>query len=331
MWLINTRTRQLEEFQSEREVKYAILSHTWGTDEVSFREMNTFSSVGNKRRYQKILVTCNQALQDGLSYAWLDSVCIDKSSSAELSEAVNSMWRWYEAAEECDVWLEDVPASQAEKQAVDAEEREHDLSCFVGASAKALFRKARWFTRGWTLQELLAPRRLQFYDQGWSWIGSRSMLSPLLHEITTIPLPLLEGGDSSCRIGDLLGEYSIAQRMSWASKRSTTRLEDRAYSLLGIFDVNMPLLYGEGSRAFMRLQEHIMMSSTDQSIFAWTANVDANSDQLLAQSPAGFEGCSDVHATSNWHPTETYEPTNRGIRISLPLSTASPGAQGRIS
>ncbi|KAI5920918.1 heterokaryon incompatibility protein-domain-containing protein [Camillea tinctor] len=238
MHSINTRTLALEEVNSEAGIKYAILSHRWEDGEVSHQEM--LSRAGrSKQGFNKIRRWCSQARRDGLGYAWVDTCCIDKKSSAELSEAINSMYRWYKNSNVCYVFLSDVRANKPES-----------------------FSTSQWFTRGWTLQELLVPENVFFYDQKWEYIGSKHSLRGDISYITNIDRNVLSYRNT-------IHECSIAQRMSWASQRRTTRTEDRAYSLMGIFDAHMPLLYGEGDKAFMRLQEEIIRRSDDHSIFAW--------------------------------------------------------------
>lgn len=169
------------------------------------------------------------------------SCCIDKTSSAELTEAINSMFRWYKKSEVCYVYLSDVS------------------SCDYILEQ---FKKARWFQRGWTLQELIAPDNVIFYSKEWHQFGTKAGLSAFISDITNIG-PLFLDSEN-------LASASIAQKMSWASKRETSRPEDIAYCLLGIFDVNMPLIYGEGTKAFLRLQEEIMTTYPyDFTIFAW--------------------------------------------------------------
>jgi hypothetical protein len=190
-----------------------------------------------------------QAAHDGHEYIWIYTCCIDKSSSAELSEAINSMYAWYQKAEICYAVLDDVPGPDA-------------------ADFEAEFKASRWFTRGWTLQELLAPRNVVFFGRPLTgpsiMLGDRTSLCGLISTSTAIAEEDL--------IGSAYCQYcTVAQKMSWASKRETTREEDIAYSLMGLFSVNMPLLYGEGARAFMRLQEEITNISDDQSIFAWVS------------------------------------------------------------
>ena len=167
--------------------------------------------------------------------------CIDKSSSSEQSEAINSMFAWYKAAQLCVVTLVDVSDPD-------------DLDQFG---------KSVWFTRGWTLQELLAPAAVKFYTNDWRFIGEKdSHLAAKVSQVTGIPQRML-------RSPDILHNVSVARRMSWAAGRQTSRIEDLAYCLLGIFDINMPLLYGEGQKAFYRLQMEIMEQLDDESLFAW--------------------------------------------------------------
>jgi hypothetical protein len=171
------------------------------------------------------------------------------------------MFQWYKAAAVCYVALRDL-----------------DSDCVY---AKELPR-CRWFSRGWTLQELLAPEHVQFYDCTWVYIGNKETLAGLISAITGIPKAYLVEGT--------LASASVAMKMSWAARRETKRSEDRAYSLLGIFDVNMPLIYGEGMKAFRRLQEEIIKRSNDLTIFAWEALADNRHRlvSLLTTSPEGF-------------------------------------------
>lgn len=259
MHLLNTVTGEVSEVPSGERRKYAILSHTWGPEEITFQELSKYSAqpstssyhfrkaITSSAGYTKIQGFCNQAKRDGYDWVWIDTCCIDKRSSAELSEAINSMFKWYQESDICYVYLAGV---------LDESE---DFS-----AKNSSFRKCRWFGSGWTLQELLAPKRVLFYSCQWKFIGEltpSSGLCDVVSEITSIPPAFLEGAP--------LSMANIAQRMSWASKRKTTREEDMAYCLLGIFDVNMPLLYGEGAKAFRRLQEEIMKYTNDHTLLAW--------------------------------------------------------------
>jgi hypothetical protein len=272
MHLIHVDSFKLHEFFGTSIPNYAILSHTWGTDEVSFQDMQA-GAFRTKLGFEKINYTCTEARKRGLRWAWVDTCCVDKTSSAELTEAINSMYRWYQESTICFAYLTDVPGGS-------------DLR-----NEDSPYRRSRWFTRGWTLQELIAPAKVDFYGQGWSFLGDRLILCSLISSITGIPHKVLLGGEN-------LGLFSVAQRMSWASKRQTTRTEDTAYCLLGIFDINMPLLYGEGSKAFQRLQEEILKQTDDQSLFAWTVSPHSlrawTLAGVLAESPAEFLESADV-------------------------------------
>ncbi|EGU78903.1 hypothetical protein FOXB_10561 [Fusarium oxysporum f. sp. conglutinans Fo5176] len=248
MRLINTTTLEVEEFFDVSIPEYAILSHTWGDGEVSLQDWADRKNRRFKPGFQKIIWACAQAAKDQLSHVWVDTNCIDKSSSAELSEAINSMFRWYRRSAVCYVYLEDVPAMTLDE-------------CTKADSA---FRNARWFTRGWTLQELIAPPNVSFFSSNWTLIATKSELAPCITEITGIPWScLLKGRLSKAHP---LRRYSVAQRMAWASSRSTTRIEDQAYSLLGLFDISMPLVYGEGFEAFTRLLGEIIHKYADHSV-----------------------------------------------------------------
>jgi hypothetical protein len=252
MRLLDTASLELKEFTDDEIPEYAILSHTWGKEEISFQEMQQMSFViggytsiplEQKAGYHKIRGSCKIVIQHGLSYIWIDTCCIDKTSSAELTESINSMYRWYQNARVCYVYLADVPNGG-------------DIG-----SGDLTFEKSRWFTRGWTLQELIAPSDVRFYSQSWDPIGTKYTLSSEISEITSIDIGVLKGEDPQL--------MSMAIKMFWASNRKTTRPEDTAYCLMGLFDVNMPLMYGEGKKAFIRLQEEIMKYSDDHSLFAW--------------------------------------------------------------
>ena len=175
-----------------------------------------------------------------MQYFWIDTCCIDKSNSSELQEAINSMFRWYHNAAKCYVYLADVS-----RPTLDAD---------VGLSWESSFRKSRWFTRGWTLQELVAPMLVEFFSKEGEQLGSKRSLERHVNEATRIPIKALRGSP--------LYDFSVPERMSWVEDRDTTRKEDKAYSLLGIFDVHMPLIYGEGrEKAFKRLRGEIGRAS----------------------------------------------------------------------
>jgi len=223
---------------------YAILSHTWGEDEheVTFKDLQTGAG-RSKAGYKKIQFCGEQAAKDGLKHFWVDTCCIDKANHTELVEAITSMFRWYHNAEKCYVYLSDVSAR----------EREHDQT---EPKWESTFPMSRWFTRGWTLQEL-APKSVDFFSREGQWLGSRNTLEREIHETTGIPLTALHGAP--------LSNFSTEERMRWAANRNTKKSEDKAYCLLGVFNVFIPLIYGEGDNAFNRLKQAVNQASSGKS------------------------------------------------------------------
>ncbi|KAK5736445.1 hypothetical protein LTR17_007441 [Elasticomyces elasticus] len=342
MRLINTRTLQLEDFFAQpNKPEYVIFSHRWGADEVSYKEYVKGRYETTQAGYRKIAECCDFARRRDWDYVWIDTCCIDKRSSAELSEAINSMYAWYRDARQCIVYLTDVTLPTED------------------ADWKKRFVKSAWFTRGWTLQELLASRTTIFCGPDWSVIGRKLPLGGYYEKVgkleqeteymidtiadaTGIPSDLLAKPHT-------LGSYSVAQGMSWAAHRETTREEDRAYCLLGIFDINMPLLYGEGTKAFRRLQLEIIRQTNDESIFVFDrmSESEAMADftilnlhlwearsviiladlpnlsefrkrplPLLAISPSHFVGCKDVVKERDLRRLP-YQMTNQGLQLQL--------------
>lgn len=293
MRLIHAPTLQLKEFVNNIP-DYVVLSHTWEDEEVTFADFNQ-PHAQRMRGYEKIRRCCEQAMQDGFEWAWLDTACIDKSSSAELTESLNSMFKWYTNASICYAYLSDVSMSVGTDGPMRAE----------------MFKKSRWFTRGWTLQELLAPTVVEFYDSTWSILGTKSSLLPIISGITGIQESALQSPIN-------IGLASVAQKFSWAAARQTSREEDVAYCLLGLFNVNMPLLYGEGKRAFLRLQQEIMRISNDHTIFAWepSPHFPLSSRAFLATGPADYINSGNVRKSPSQAPSFTL--TNRGLQVGLP-------------
>ncbi|KIM51441.1 hypothetical protein SCLCIDRAFT_143259, partial [Scleroderma citrinum Foug A] len=277
---VDRQTKVLE-FADEEATSYAILSHRWTRQEVNHEEIvdlakmerNEQNEVCQRLGYQKILASCEQAKKDGFKWLWVDTCCIDKRSSAELSEAINSMYRWYENSAVCYAYLQDVRSS------------------FPRLENKKIYPNSKgwpeWFSRGWTLQEMIASRNVQFFNEGWESIGNKKMLAHALSRITGVPPHILADGLSASN------RPCVAQIISWAADRTTSRVEDRAYSLLGLLDINMPMIYGEGKKAFHRLQLEIIRESNDQSIFAWgcDADLDGRTGSVLADDPRVFQGC----------------------------------------
>ncbi|KAI8717860.1 HET domain-containing protein [Fusarium sp. LHS14.1] len=275
MWLINTETLKLESVVNPENVEYAILSHTWNEgEEVTFQELQQLQNphhcqaARTKKGFQKIDMTCRLARKHGYDYAWVDTCCIDKSSSSELSEAINSMFRWYKGSKRCYAYLSDYPRS----------------------TIRSSFAGCKWFTRGWTLQELIAPTSLTFYNQDWKALGSKHELREEISRITRIPEDVL------CGQRDVT-EVNVVFRMSWAAGRETKRAEDIAYCLFGIFDVNLAMLYGEGQKAFLRLQEEICRRVHDWTLFAWKTDTDQGHGRgIFAYSPEEFKYAStEIH------------------------------------
>ncbi|QDS74748.1 hypothetical protein FKW77_001219 [Venturia effusa] len=280
---------------------YAILSHTWGREEITFEDVKRGKSCfTNKKGYAKLQGCCNKAREDGYEWVWIDTCCIDKSNSVELAEAINSMYLWYKQSSVCYAYLSDVPTM-------------------------AQFSGSKWFTRGWTLQETIASEYLEFYSQDWHVLGTKRSLGRIISVVTGIPEPILSGeSPDSC---------PVAQKMSWAARRTTTKPEDMAYCLMGIFHVNMPMLYGEGgSEAFHRLQRGIMEITEDHTLFTWHRPPGALVNLgFLANSPRVFLPSS--KSSSKYDPTQLQpvhpaapggnsEPpllTGRGLRIQIPL------------
>ena len=251
MRLINVDTYEIEVFMDDAIPEYGILSHTWGREEVTLHDMHNLDLAVSKSGFRKIEYCCQQAKSDGWQFAWVDTCCIDKTSSAELSEAINSMYRWYSNAMGCYAYLADTEVRWIQvclELLVPKEKGKRSLP--------------RWFSRGWTLQELIAPFDLQFFNVDWVCIGSKRALKGAISAVTGIPASVLD------RSKDVYS-WPVASRMRWASMRSTTRSEDLAYCLMGIFNVHLPLLYGEGHRAFIRLQEEILKTTNDHALFIW--------------------------------------------------------------
>jgi hypothetical protein len=309
MWLLDSSTLQLEEFFGARTPPYAILSHTWAKEEVSYDEMQEArETLRHKAGFKKIKHFCELAKRYGFSYAWVDSCCIDKRSSAELSEAINSMYTWYRDAGICMVYLVDVPGRTEQT---------------IGQPSTQIeaFKKSRWFTRGWTLQELIASSRRQFFASDWSMIDDIVPSGHVGHDFVDLISDITHISEVILRDRDKLQSFCVAERISWAAHRQTTRPEDAAYSLMGLFNVNMPILYGEGVRsAFRRLQDEIIKTSFDQTIFAWRGPYESSG--LLAQTPANF---ADTPQLEIWPPTmlAPFSMTNAGLSIRLPVFQGS--------
>ena len=255
MWLLSTDRAELHLFSGPEDVGivggYAILSHTWGEDEQTFQDTQALhercKTAGENPRdlaTPEVRESCILAARHGYRWIWNDTCCINKENSTELSEAIKSMFRWYSLAEVCFAYLADVEGG-----------------CDLRAADSA-FRTARWHSRGWTLQELIAPSVVIFVSREWQIVGNKTELALLLQNITGVWSKVLTREVHYSKL-------SVSRRMLWASGRSTNRVEDEAYCLMGLFDVHMPTIYGEGRHAFYRLQHELMKQSFDTSLFAW--------------------------------------------------------------
>jgi hypothetical protein len=389
MRLIDTTTLEVRLFMSKIP-EYVILSHTWGGDEVTFESMQEPDRITKASEgYVKIKRCCELAREDGYRWAWVDTCCIDKRSSAELSEAINSMYRYYWDASKCYAYLSDVAelveATQDEllfksKELnlkdhagyfrrlestqgigpklgwqyvlfIDVDEPEvyvgylkrlqsaylpqrHSQADDLNLKLTERLPNSRWFERGWTLQELLAPAIVEFYDKDWRLLGTKASLAADIEKWTRINTRYILDRST-------IRSASLGLRFSWVSNRQTTREEDIAYCLMGIVGVNMPLLYGEGNRAFRRLQIELLMQTRDHTIFAWSAYYESRNSynyerfyrfglpSFLAPSP----GCFDPSSLADIRPTfsqpafinSKLEMTGLGLRITLPCIERSFG------
>ena len=312
-------------------IKYAILSHRW-TDEDKTFPLHLFmpssnedeemaqsrlqfkqrlksarsNSSGENRAVAKVARACHMASEDGIPYIWIDTCCIDKRPGADvrqISIALTSMFRWYQEAQVCYTYLQDVSISQS-------------------GGWQDQFKKSEWFTRGWTLQELLAPRNLRFFDQNWTFMGTKQSMWSEIQEASGIEATYLNG--------DFTGAC-IAVKMSWISKRMTTLREDMAYCMLGIFGVPMNVQYGWGEIEFLRLEEILVGKFDDESIFAWAdtgPREHQKSEQpikygLLAPWPSLFQNSTNLTVERD----KLHKPRNEGghkvekdgIRFPVPM------------
>lgn len=278
MRCLNTATFELHHSDQNvfRAEGYAILSHRWSDNEITFDHIGDYAqelrnTVGSHciPQLDKVFGACTIARNQGIRWMWIDTCCINKGSSQEYQESINSMFKWYSDAVVCITYMSDVRKS---------------LGVTTGPQVfydSQTGRPSVWFTRGWTLQELLAPKNMQFYDQRWEFLGTKNRLAVPLAHITRIRVEYLTGTED-------FRNACIAVKMSWMASRETTREEDMAYSMLGLFSVNMTPQYGEGMGAFMRLQE-LLISKNDESLFAWRMPPEGFSTAQKIQSNSAIE------------------------------------------
>ena len=317
MRLLSTTNLLFQEFYGSRIPKYAILSHRWYGDEVTFEEFYHVKAQDPfGQRFAKIRNCCAYAQKNGFGWVWIDTCCIDKKSSAELTEAINSMFNWYSNAGRCYVYLADVWWDAG------------DL-----AGSRVDFRKSAWFERGWTLQELLAPTVLCFVDYSWKPIGTINKYyfeanldmdaKRLMKDICAATSISEHDLKYSFDYDYLASEVCVARKMSWLSSRKTSRVEDIAYCMLGLCGVNMPLLYGEGESAFVRLQLEIIRTSDDESIFVWfypAHTLLAQDSEVLAKSPRAFAQSGQVIKHPSLRGKLPFAMTNKGLHYRIPRS-----------
>jgi hypothetical protein len=330
MRLLNTTTFELysegqEYFKSEG---YAILSHRWVGAETTFQQIGAHSSelrnAGDRRiaspQLDKIRGACSTARHLGFKWMWIDNCCINKESATEQSESINSMFRWYRDAQVCITYLSDV---ELHEQAND--QTKHSIFNAVGSNSPS-----EWFSRGWTLQELLAPRDMRFYDRNWKFMGIKVALADEIEAITGIEASYLaETRD--------FRKACIATKMSWMAGRTTTREEDVSYALLGLFNIMMTPQYGEGQRAFLRLQHELLSRTADESLFAWQMpNPNAGEafgiapssgttwvpDEwgMLAPTPNWFKDCRNMTIEGGkqiMRPAQVFQQVREGVQVPI--------------
>ena len=297
MWLLDASSRRLVNFVGDATEPYAILSHTWEKDEVSFLDIQDLDLAQKRYGYRKLDFACRQALDDGFAYVWIDTCCINKDSTSELSEAINSMYRWYYNASTCYAFIQDA----------------------ILENDKYVLKKCRWFTRGWTLQETIAPPSLVLYNNDWELIGTRTEMSAELSRITGVEDQLLKNRDN-------LHHYCTAQRLAWASRRRTTRIEDQAYCLLGLLNINMPLLYGEGPKAFHRLQQEVLANADrDFSVLTWEPYHPRHISMILAPDIYCFRNAAKTQVRPGPPQAWSASWSANGLRAHLPVLRAADG------
>ncbi|KAF2751060.1 hypothetical protein M011DRAFT_492368 [Sporormia fimetaria CBS 119925] len=309
MRLLDALTLEFHTFTEGQVPPYLVLSRTWREGhEVNYQDMRWLQALRlmpkeSHSGYPKILNTAQIAVEQHIWFIWVDTVCIDKSSSSEPQEANNSMYQWYKTSHSCVVYLDDITTGSNENMRLDS------------------ILETRWITRGWTLQELIAPLEAVFYDSNWEYMCSKSRSVGSLSRLLAIPEQVIATGDTS--------DCCVANIMSWAASRQTTRVEDVAYSSLGLFDIQMPLLYGEGCKAFERFQEAIIQRSGDDSIFAWrTAKKEPSVYRgLLAKSPEEFKAAG---AAYNPYKNRKMSITNLGLRVTFNLRPLDGGDDDQL-
>jgi DNA polymerase III delta prime subunit len=242
----------LTDFHGKTIPPYAILSHRWTDSEILIEDVLSGTYKEREESYRKLAFCAKQAAQDNLQYFWIDTCCIDRWNKSERSKAINSMFQWYKNATRCYVFLSDVSVSTATEPV-------------QRSDWEASFRASAWFTRGWTLQELMAPASVEFFSCEGHGLGDKASLDQLLHDITGIPLAALR----NCP----LDQFSTSERRRWAENRVPTEEEDIVYCLLGVLGVSMFTNYREGKEsAIRRLQAELEAAGSAPSIIPFSQN-----------------------------------------------------------
>jgi hypothetical protein len=342
MRLLDTTTFELHSREQEyfKSQGYSILSHRWVGEEITFDQISGCSaelrSAGDWQmstpQLDKIRGACLTARRLGFRWMWIDNCCINKSSTTEESESINSMFKWYRDAKVCITYLSDVemknppiPPNQGVVSTGYIEQANHAI--FNRRDGRT---PSEWFSRGWTLQELLAPHDLRFYDMNWNYMGTKTSLAREIQAITRIDAEYLTGARN-------FRQACIAVKMSWVCGRTTTREEDIAYGMLGLFNVMMSPQYGEGQRAFMRLQHQLLSTTTDESLFAWRMPEPKAGQKLgilrgdgtvwdddewgmLAPCPDWFRECGNVTIEGGpkiERTSQMFQPSRQGVQIPI--------------
>ena len=351
MLLLNIKTCKLEAFEEGPKLrdaleKCAIISHRWGNDreELSFQQYrermtrleykdDQFDNPGNTSASSEgesagFFKTARARLkaqeqeptqpQLDLEYIWMDTCCINKEERRGHEKAIILMFSWYRSAKVCYAYLPDVSVQKRDFQEEEQEEDKETKKVKVTKPRIGSFQDSNWFTRGWTLQELLAPREMHFFDRYWRFIGTKATLSAQIQRVTGIEAQYLNGDVSKA---------CIAVKMSWLARRKTTEVEDMAYCMFGLFGIDTYIRYGEGEGAFLRLgQELIRQKPADESIFAWKSpEIDPKIDSgplscgLLAPWPTCYLGSENLTIESRkYRQRKGYNFTSGGIEFQVP-------------
>lgn len=264
MRFLHTKTFVLHDFTGPPS-SYAVFFHAHGSDDIGFEDFSKPQMLLCKDGFHRLWQACSRARNHGSEWLWSDAVCIDRGSSTALTEAFNSLARIYQHCIFSIIYLEDLPCSDC-----------------VGGGLEKRLAKCAWLRNVWVLPQLIFPKHSFIYDRDWAEIGTKASLARQLSLVTSIEQSVLINPAA-------LGEYSVAKRMSWASHLEASRPEDRSFALLGILGVHMPIVYGEGQKAFIRLQEEILRDTNDYSLFAWRPEVPQEYRGLFAYSPAEFQ------------------------------------------